>query len=143
MISCSSKSFCPHGKEVNTSPSHGEVCGSIPHAGTRKIVVLWGNFFCKQKKFALLDTIFLLPTTRKFSPCFNLVGTLLRSVSLRRTIRSFYFLLLSFGATFFVNKKSLPCWTQFFFLPTTYHKKTANFAVFYSLISTKPQSTSK
>ena len=28
------ETICPYGKEVNTSPSHGEVCGSIPHMGT-------------------------------------------------------------------------------------------------------------
>ena len=27
--------ICPYGKEVNTSPSHGEVSGSIPLKGTK------------------------------------------------------------------------------------------------------------
>ena len=33
--------FCPYGKEVNTSPSHGEVGGSIPPKGTIKKTTLW------------------------------------------------------------------------------------------------------
>ena len=45
--------MCPYGKEVNTSPSHGEVCGSIPHMGTRKNCCPVGQLFLLIKKVSL------------------------------------------------------------------------------------------
>lgn len=38
----------PHGQAVKTLPSHGRICGSIPHGATKKYSTTQGGavFFC-------------------------------------------------------------------------------------------------
>lgn len=38
----------PHGQAVKTLPSHGRICGSIPHGATKKIQyhLVWYCIFC-------------------------------------------------------------------------------------------------